>query len=211
MKHKNIAEWAQGIGSKATTKKGQIRAIRKDIRDIQPIFEQKHYYRSREYGRTIEYIATCRAETLGYALVNPEYAAYCEAYKINDQINTWESMPSITLSDGFKESYVAAWNNYYPDIELGNDYRAVIAWDTNSDWDYYSKGYGRPKNTYSDRRVGIRHKFNGKILNIPVNTFQGEFLRKSLIQAAQKLALPWLIEAVRNIPTKKKRLTVELR
>lgn len=61
---------------------------------------------------------------------------------------------------------------------------AGIHWDEETDWDYYAKSYGRPKNTYSNRRVVFRTI--GKlgqvetIYTYPLTSFAGNFMEKAI-------------------------------
>ena len=131
-KHKSLLEWSKSLGSAAATKKGQIKAIRKYIKNIEPIinqfFRKKYYYRT--FGRSIEYRATRRAEILGYPPENPEYTSYSKAYKINTLIDKWNQTYIVSLLDALNKSYTTSWNGRFTTIKLDENYRAVVAWDT---------------------------------------------------------------------------------
>ena len=210
MKYESIEKWSRNLGSKANTKQGQIKAIHKYIKELKPIFfRQKNYY-CQTFGHTMEYKACKRAEILGYPPENPEYDLYSEAYQINDRVNAYSKRSIESLETALNKKYNASWDEKWTYINLGHDIIAIVAWNEHADWNYYAKSYGRPKNTYSNRRVEIHNKFEGEKLCIMVDSFQGEFLRKALIEAGQKLHLPWLIESIRIIPTKKQQQIIEL-
>jgi len=142
-----------------------------------------------------------RAAALGYPLHSEQWAQYAEAYRMNDLARAWAGDDTASLASALARTYTATWNTQYLPIKLGDDLRAKVAWDTESDWHYYARSYRRPKNTYSNRRVEIHHRFEKKILTIPVESFRGEFLRTALLSAAQKLNLPQLIEKIRVCST----------
>jgi hypothetical protein len=58
-----------------------------------------------------------------------------------------------------------------------------VDWTEDTDWEYYAKSYGRPKNTYSNRQV-IFKTINklGKVveLSYPLTTFAGAFMEKAI-------------------------------
>ena len=89
---------------------------------------------------------------------------------------------AISLCEALNKSYAADWSNLYTYINFGDDLLRV-AWDTDSDWNYYSRRYNRPKNTYSNRRVELlTFSYDGdsngiKIVDVyHVNAFRGPFL-----------------------------------
>ena len=59
-----------------------------------------------------------------------------------------------------------------------------MEWDSESDWDYYAKSYGRPKNTYTNREVVFKTIGKlGKVVDVfsyPLATFAGAFVEKAI-------------------------------
>lgn len=209
MRYTSIAQWATDIGSTAKTYAGQLRAIRGHIAgaphdpvadgNIIRIDKRKSEYRVYIYNR-IERSADGRAKILGYPPESQAYSDYCEAYHIDTQIDAWDTQKTITISDAIARTYRAAWNEPHTTIDLGHGYRAIVTWNEDADWHYYAKSYGRPKNTYSNRRVDIYNRVEGKMLTIPVDRFSGDFLHDAIITAGKKLQLSWLTPD--NIPTR---------
>lgn len=182
---------------------------------IRPVVTPRYYATRSDWdNRNIETRADRRAAILGYATTNrPEWDDYCEAYLLDRQITEWTTAQaqSISLPDALSRTYTASWDTPKTRIYLSANYCAIVTWTTASDWEYYAKSYGKPKNTYSNRRVEIYKKLvDTPVYVVHVDSFRGEFLRASIIEAGQKLQLPWLIEAVRAIPTRTQRLAEQL-
>lgn len=76
------------------------------------------------------------------------------------------------------------WDLPTRDFYVSNNTIARITWSEESDWNAYSKSYGRPKNTYSDRAVKFitfDHKSATKEIKVfPLDTFAGQFMERAL-------------------------------
>lgn len=94
---------------------------------------------------------------------------------------------AISLSEALNKTFRASWDEPTTDILFG-EFLLHVAWDTDSDWNYYSKRYNRPKNTYSNRRVelltfGPESIGGGKIVDVyHVNAFRGPFLIDAIVR-----------------------------
>ncbi|NCB09317.1 MAG: hypothetical protein EOM73_14275, partial [Bacteroidia bacterium] len=79
---------------------------------------------------------------------------------------------------------------------------ATIGWREDHDWDYYAKRYGRPKSTYSDRKVLFQSIGKlGQVENIftfDLNNFAGNFMEKAIagFQRVKKGRCPKGLKAI---------------
>jgi len=91
---------------------------------------------------------------------------------------------SISLAAALEKKYRAAWNESKTYIALDKKYHLMITWNEEADWSAYSKSYGRPKNTYSNRRVELRwwdcSAGYWAAKTFPVDRFSPGFLEKAI-------------------------------
>lgn len=220
----HIIALAQERGSTATTHAGAWRwlmtHLQPEHRGIQALDGDRGAYRRlasihrrADWERAqIFRRADGRARVLGYPATNPDYADYVEAYRREEEHARYQReyvVRAKSVPDALLTSVVATWDGAALYIALPGGLTARATWDVSSDWDYYAESYGRPKNTISNRRVemwqwtpqaGIKC-----ILTISVEAFRGYWLRGALLDIAQRLELPELVEAVRSAPTKSER------
>lgn len=88
---------------------------------------------------------------------------------------------SISFSSAIQRRYIASWGEKSTLIKFKKHKLYFrITWNEETDWDYYSKSYGRPKNYYSDRRVEMLKVDpfgETKVIGTyNLDTFQGNFL-----------------------------------
>jgi len=106
----------------------------------------------------------------------------------NAEKENWKNRirKAISVKDALQKTYRASWNIASTKIKISQNVIAEVTWDEESDWNYYSKSYGRPKNTYSNRRVEF-YFFDtcaAEIVDLktyPVANFQGNFLLNILV------------------------------
>ena len=87
------------------------------------------------------------------------------------------------FGDTVKYTY-GVWSSNPRDFKISESTIAKIDWTTESDWEYYSNSYGKPKNIYSDRCVKFR-TFDRKTATYTYRTFEletfaGQFMEKAL-------------------------------
>jgi hypothetical protein len=92
---------------------------------------------------------------------------------------------SISLFRALDKTYRASWDEKSTLIEYKKHSMYFrVTWDEESDWEYYSKRYGRPKNTYSNKRVELLeiNKLGQliKTAEYNLNNFQGDFLYRAI-------------------------------
>jgi hypothetical protein len=91
----------------------------------------------------------------------------------------WQELrqKSISLPEALTRTYKASWDSTATYIIFGQNILRVT-WDQKSDWDYYSKKYGRPKNTYTNRRVELltSYSFGSPVKTYYVEKFIGPFI-----------------------------------
>jgi 3-methyladenine DNA glycosylase AlkC len=93
----------------------------------------------------------------------------------------------ISIEEALDRTYVASWDRSYTSVRVDDSTIAMVAWDTESDWNYYAKSYRRPKNTYTNRRVEVSRfdyrRATTKRSVFPVESFRGNFLENIFIEA----------------------------
>lgn len=225
----HIADLARERGSSATTHAGAWRylltRLAPEHEGIWAIDGDRGAYRRRAecndlpgYARRrAEHRADGRARVLGYPESNPEYADYAEAYRRNEELARYQReyvARAKPIADALVTTVSATWHGADLYVALPGGLTARVTWDVDSDWDYYAKSYGRPKNTISNRRVEVwrwtPEAGLERVLAIAVEAFRGYWLRRVLLEVAQRLELPALTEAVRSAPTKSEREKQEL-
>lgn len=75
------------------------------------------------------------------------------------------------------------WRSAAKAFRINENTLAWVRWDEDTDWDYYSNG--KPKNTYSNRRVDFvtfDHKTAREtVKTFPLENFAGDYLKKAII------------------------------
>lgn len=208
---------AQTAGSTATTRTGARRYLLAHLRvhpgiahldAPQRVRAQHQNNRAWRPEARLTRRADGRAVALGYPASNPEYILYCEAYARNGQHQRYREdylSRALAIPAALGATITSSWDGSPMTIHLGAGRVARADWDTDSDWEAYGKSYGRPKNTYSNRRIDVYQWLPDTgiviILTVPVEAFRSHFLRRALIEIGQRLDMPSLVEAVRGTPT----------
>jgi len=86
----------------------------------------------------------------------------------------------------YKNYQYGTWDSTPKCFKINETTVAEIKWSCESDWNYYSKGYGRPKNKISNRGVNFS-TFNHATATYThvfysIETFAGNFLEKAIAQ-----------------------------
>lgn len=125
-----------------------------------------------------------------------------------ENLAKWEELRqrAISLSAALTRTYKASWGHGATYINFG-PHVLRITWDETSDWDYYSKSYGRPKNTYTNRRVELlAPSSTGNYFAITktydVDKFAGKFLVEAIaaFTGTAKVAVPKKLRPVQLNP-----------
>jgi len=188
---KSLVDLAKSHGSTATTISGARRYLIARLSTLSPILERNYQSKKWQWdswrSARIERAATGRARIMGLPMESSDWRMRQDAQSEDIErrnFANYYTANSISISDALCRTYTAAWDCGHTYIAISRGVVAVVRWDTESDWGYYSKSYGRPKNTYSNRRVDFCKIVDGKIAIVyshSVDSFRGNFLSDALL------------------------------
>jgi len=82
----------------------------------------------------------------------------------------------------YKRFEYGKWYSSFKTFKVSDTVLAEIRWCEDTDWDYYSRRYGRPKNTFYGREVefSVLGKTGVEKMSYTLDSFRGDFLEKAI-------------------------------